>query len=144
MAFRAFAVLVLMVVGLACNTDPAPTVPEPTSTLSVYDVYPSSTADLMPLQVFNCSVDREGERWERLSPTERVEQETAFATGIPDEWQLVLHTQSLSCWAIHASDGAYVRFMEATGEVDNIYVFPSWQLCIEDAMGIEGVVATVI
>ena len=98
----------------------------------------------MPQQVFNCGVDREGERWERLSPSERAEQEATFATGIPEEWLVILHTQSLSCWAVHASDGAYVRFMEATGEVDNIYVFPSWQLCIEDAMGLEGMVATTI
>ena len=125
-------------------TSTASVAPAPTPTISVYDAYPSFIADLMPQQVLNCAFDREGERQERLSPGERAEQEIAFADGIPEEWQLTLHTQSLSCWAVHASDAEYVAFMDGTGEGDNIFMLPSWQLCIEEAMGPEGIVATVI
>jgi len=128
----------MLVVGLACSSPPPPT-----PTISVYEVYPAAVADLLPQDVYNCTYDRETARLDRLSPEERATQEAQMAEGMLDEWYATLHTQGLSCWALYASDAEYVRFMDSTG--GTMLFLPSWQLCIEDAMGLlEGVVATVV
>ena len=139
MTFHAFAVLaLLLVVGLACS----PTAPRPTPTVSVHDVYPPAMAELLPQEVYNCSIDREIERLERLSPSERADREIQMAaSGVPEREMVTLFTQGLSCWALHASDDQYVALMQVTGSL--VVMLPSWQLCVEEAMGtLEGVAAT--
>ncbi len=69
--------------------------------------------------------------------------EQLFNSGAPPErFRVALDTQSLSCWALHASDDQYVAIMRTVGET--ITVLHSVQLRIEDAMGLEGMVATAI
>ncbi|MDE2838655.1 MAG: hypothetical protein OXL97_14300 [Chloroflexota bacterium] len=135
----------LMLVVMGCAS-PTPT-PAATPTVSVHDVYPSAVADLFPQDVYNCSKDRETERWERLSPEEQAEQATRAALleaqgeEPPASWQRVWYAQALSCWALHASDDQYEAFAQALDSP--VALLPSWQLCIEEAMGfVEGVLAT--
>ena len=137
MASRACAVVLLLVVAAACSSPAL----APTPTVSVHDVYTIDVARLVPQAVFNCMMDRETERISRLSAREISEQELAVQRGdYMERYGVVLHVQGLSCWAVHASDAEYVTFMGATGGAAD--VLPSWQLCIEDAMGQEGLVAT--
>lgn len=139
MACRAYAVVLLLVVAVACSP-PAPE-PTPTPTVSVRDVYTPGVARLVPQEVFNCIMDREAERISRLSARQIVQQELAVERGtFMERWGIALHVQGLSCWAVHASDAQYADLMRYQG--DPVVVLPSVQLCIEDAMSLDGIAAT--
>ncbi len=48
--------------------------------------------------------------------------------------------RGLSCWALHSSDAEYRRFREGQGLTEPIKVQPSWQLCLEEAVGYDAAV----
>ena len=54
------------------------------------------------------------------------------AVDIPELWTTAI---VLSCWAVHASDEDYQRFRDERGHKEPMKVRPSWQLCLEDAIG---------
>ncbi len=138
----------LFALVLAACASPTPTLaPTPTPTISVYEVYPSTVADIIPQSVYNCRKDREAERWERLPPEEQAKQAMQVArfeaegSGPPASWRRVWYAQELSCWALHASDEQYAEASQIVGSP--VMVLPTWQLCIEEEMHfLEGVLAT--
>ena len=140
---RLVGVVFFGLLALAACASPTP---EPTPTVSVHDIAPRAVADLLPQDVYNCTKDRETERWERLSPEEQAKQAVQSAlwedaNEVPTSWRRVWYAQGLSCWAVHASDDKYLEYAQALSHP--VLLLPSWQLCIEESMGfVEGVLAT--
>lgn len=106
----------------------------------VYHVYSDSALECFPREavasqvwlppdVYACSYQRRA----GLEESNRVSH-----LREPD-LSLRITAEVLSCWAAYASDADYQRFREELGLDGPAKVLPSWQHCLEEAIGYEAV-----